>query len=248
MDHTYRPIMSFVASARFLIGAVADQLLPHQCLLCGKFCVDRGVCAACWAGAVPISAPLCHRCGRPLPHALPDQLCGQCWRTPPPLAAIRAGFTYNDFSRALILRFKHADGLYLTPVLGRFLARHYAALRQPGNLVIPIPLHRHRYLARRYNQSAELARWLAPADDFAPDILLRRHHNKSQAGLNRAQRQKNVAGIFSVAPESRANLSGRPVMLIDDVMATGATLNAATTCLLAAGSGPVHGLVLARVL
>ena len=64
--------MSFVASARFLIGAVADQLLPHQCLLCGKFCVDRGVCAACWAGAVPISAPLCHRCGRPLPHALPD--------------------------------------------------------------------------------------------------------------------------------------------------------------------------------
>ena len=129
--------MSFLASPRFLIGLAADQLLPHQCLLCGKFCVDRGVCAACWAGARPISAPLCDRCGRPLPHALPDQLCGQCWRTPPPLAAIRAGFVYNAFSRALILRFKHADGLYLAPILGQFLARHFAALHQPGNLVVP---------------------------------------------------------------------------------------------------------------
>ena len=176
--------MSFLASPRFLIGLAADQLLPHQCLLCGKFCVDRGVCAACWAGARPISAPLCDRCGRPLPHALPDQLCGQCWRTPPPLAAIRAGFVYNAFSRALILRFKHADGLYLTPVLGQFLARHSATLHKPGNLVVPIPLHRHHYLARRYNQSAKLVRWLPPADEFAPAVLFRQHHNKSQAGLN----------------------------------------------------------------
>ena len=89
---------------------------------------------------------------------------------------------------------------------------------------------------------------MVPADDFAPDILLRRHQNKSQAGLSRIQRQKNVAGVFSVTPKSRAKLAGRPVMLIDDVIATGATLNAATACLLATGSGPVHGLVLARVL
>ena len=139
--------MSFLASPRFLIGLAADKLLPHQCLLCGKFYVDRGVCAACWAGARQISAPLCDRCSRPLPHALPDQLCGQCWRTPPPFAAIRAGFVYNVFSRALILRFRHADGLYLTPVLGQFLTRHFNALHQPGNLVVPIPLHRHHYLA-----------------------------------------------------------------------------------------------------
>ncbi len=82
-----------------------------------------------------------------VPHALPDQLCGQCWRTSPPLATIRAGFVYNAFSRALILRFKHADGVYLTPVLGQFLTRHFTALHQPGNLVVPIPLHRHHYLA-----------------------------------------------------------------------------------------------------
>ena len=240
--------MSFLASHRFLIGLAADQLLPHQCLLCGKFCIDRGVCAACWAGDCPMSAPLCDRCGRPLPHAVPDQLCRQCWRTPPPLAAIRAGFVYNAFSRALILRFKHADGQYLTLILGQFLTRHFAALYQPGNLVVPIPLHRHRYLARRCNQSAKLARWLAPVDEFASTILLRQYHNKNQAGLNRIQRQKNVAGVFTVEPKSRPTLSGRPVILIDDVMTTGAKLTAATNCLLAAGSGPVDGLVLARVL
>ena len=240
--------MPFLASPRFLIGLAADQLLPHQCPLCGTFCVDRGVCAACRAGARPISAPLCDRCGRPAPHALPDQLCGQCWRTPPPLAAIRAGFVYKTFSRGLILRFKHAHGLYLTPVLEQFLARHFAALHQPGNLVVPTPLHRHRYLAPRYDQSAELARWLAPADEFAPAILFRQHHNKSQAGLNRAQWQKNVAGVFTMAPKSRPTLSGRLVILIGDVITTGATLTAATNCLLAARSGPVYGLVLARVL
>ena len=130
----------------------------------------------------------------------------------------------------------------------QFLAHHFAAFHQPGNLVVPIPLHRHRYLARRHNQSAELARWLAPADEFAPAILFRQHHNKSQAGLNQAQRQKNVAGAFTMAPKSPPTLSGRLVILIGDVITTGATLTAATNCLLAARSGPVYGLVLARVL
>ena len=117
--------------------------------------------------------------------------------------------------------------MYLTLVLERFLARHYAALRQPSNLVIPIPWHRHRYLAGLYNQSAKLARWLALADDFTSDILLCRHYNNSQTRLSRIQRQKNVADVFSVAPESRVKLSGRPVMLIDGVMATWAALNPA---------------------
>ena len=126
----------------------------------------------------------------------------------------------------------------------QFLARHFAALHQPGNLVVPIPLHRHRYLAQRYNQSAELA----PADESASAILSRQYHNKSQAGLNQAERQKNVAGVFTMAPKSRPTLSGRPVILIGDVITTGATLTAAANCLLAARSGPVYGLVLARVL
>ena len=93
-----------------------------------------------------------------------------------------------------------------------------------------------------------LALWLAPPETFAPNILQRRHHNKSQAGLNRAQRKKNVAGMFSVPQKYRNTLSSEPVILVDDVMVSGATLSAAARCLVAAGSGPVKGLVLARVL
>ena len=91
-------------------------------------------------------------------------------------------------------------------------------------------------------------RWLAPVNTFAPNMLQRRHHYKSQARLSRAQRKKNVAGIFSVPHKYRDILSGRPVILVDDVMASGATLAAAARCLLAAGSGPVKGVVVARVL
>ena len=128
------------------------------------------------------------------------------------------------------------------------MPHYYAALRQPGNLVIPNLLHRHRYLAGRCKKSAKLVRWLALADDFAPNILLHLHYDKSQTGFSRIQRQKDLVDVFSVAPESQAKLSGRPVMLIDDVMATGAALNSVTAFLLAAGSGPVYGLVLVRVL
>ena len=181
-------------------------------------------------------------------HALPDHLCGQRWLAPSPLAAIRAGFVYNDFSRALILPFKHGDALRLTPILGRFVTHHFNAMNDPGSLVNPIPLHRRRYLLHRYDQSAELARWLAPVNTFAPNMLQRRHHNKSQARLSRAQRKKNVAGIFSVPHKYRDILSGRMVILVDNVMASGATLAAAARYLLAAGSGPVKGVVAARVL
>jgi ComF family protein len=160
----------------------------------------------------------------------------------------RAGFVYNDFSRALILPFKYGDALHLTPVSGRFVTRHFNAMNDPGSLVNPMPLHRRRYLPRRYNQSAELARWLALADTFAPNMLQRRHHNKNQVELSRAQRKKNVAGIFSVPHKYRDMLSGRPVILVDDVMASGATLAAAARCLLAAGNGPVKGLAVARIL
>jgi len=121
-------------------------------------------------------------------------------------------------------------------------------MNDPGSLVIPIHLHRRRYLLRRYNQSAELARWLAAPDAFPTNMLQHRHHNKSQAGLGRLQRKKIVASIFSEPHKYRDTLSGRPVILIDDVNASGATLSAATRCLLAAGSGSVKGLVVARVL
>ena len=247
----------------------AGLILPHQCVLCRCFAESTGLCASCWGGLVPIGAPVCQQCGLPLGHTLAEPVCAACWQAPPPLAMIRAALHYNDNSRQLILRFKHGDGLQLTPFLAAMVGRDFgmmakamantiadAAKNHTGMtdtgipLVVPVPLHRQRYFLRRYNQSAELARHLCHTTGtgrFTPGILIRHRPTASQGGLSRRQRHRNLAGAFAVDGRMRAHLEGRPVILIDDVMTTGATLFAAAKCLTAAGSGPVSALVLARV-
>ena len=232
-----------------------NHLLPQRCPLCRQFCLETGLCAECWKGLVFISSPACNCCGRPLPHATPDNLCGACLETPPPVAKIRACFVYNDVSRQLILNFKHGDGLHLTPLLARVLATDFRQILGPDHLVIPAPLHPRRYLKRRYNQSAELARALctkvqkaAGHKIFAAEVLTRQKPSPSQARLSKSMRRLNVAGAFHVPLDQRDRLRNRPILLIDDVMTTGATLYEASRTLIKAGSGPTSCLVVARVL
>jgi ComF family protein len=245
-----------VRSLGWVARAGLDNLLPPRCPSCRRYSLDTGLCAACWRGLVLINDPMCHRCGRPLAYAGPSDLCAVCLTTPPPLALIRALSVYNDISQQLILQFKHGDVLHITPLLVRLMAPMLAGLASRDTLVVPIPLHRARYLKRRYNQAGELARALiraraVSADDgpiFAPNIITRPRPGRSQASLSRQQRIRNLAGAFHVPPVERARLAGRPVLLIDDVMTTGATLYAAARCLGRAGSGPVRALVVARVM
>jgi ComF family protein len=246
MDRTRIMSAALSAAARHL----ATLLLPHQCVLCRQFADTTGLCATCWDGLTPIAAPLCARCGLPLGHTLADPLCASCWTNPPPLIAIRACFHYADSARELILHYKHGDGLQLSPLLARLGARLFVELGSEGALVIPVPLHRRRYFRRRYNQAAEWARYLCHHTGqgvFVPEMLARRRPTRSQGGLSRHQRQRNIAGAFTVPPAALARLKDRPVLLIDDVLTTGATLHEAARRLTQAGSGPVSALVLARV-
>jgi len=135
-------------------------LLPHRCANCHCFSDSRGLCADCWSGLKPISAPFCQRCGLALGHTLADPICANCWMNPPPVAAIRAALAYDDASRGLILKLKHADGLQLVPMLAQVMEVRFREMAADNPLVIPIPLHPWRYFRRRYNQSAELARYL----------------------------------------------------------------------------------------
>ena len=169
---------------------------------------------------------------------------------PPPLAQMRAALAYDDASRGLILKLKHGDGLQLVPLLAQIMSAQFHAMTCDEPLVIPIPLHRWRYLKRRYNQSAELPRYLCQRTErgeFDPWLLIRQRPTRSQGGLSRRQRKHNVAGAFRVAEQSHARLLGRPILLLDDVMTTGATLFVAADVLQRAGSGPVSSLVIARV-
>lgn len=169
---------------------------------------------------------------------------------PPPVAAIRAALAYDDASRGLILKLKHADGLQLVPMLAQVMEVRFREMAADNPLVTPIPLHPWRYFRRRYNQSAELARYLchhSGCGTFAPDLLGRHRQTRSQGGLSRQQRRRNVAGAFQLSPSLTASIADRPILLLDDVMTTGATLFEAATVLQGAGSGPVSALVLARV-
>ncbi|MDC6457711.1 double zinc ribbon domain-containing protein [Alphaproteobacteria bacterium] len=176
-------------------NALLDLLLHQQCTLCRRFCFDHGLCADCWQGLVFITSPFCQRCGRPLSYANGDHLCGDCFAEAPPLGEIRSCFLYNDQSRQLILKFKHGDALHLTPLFARFLQAPFTALAEPDHLIVSIPLHAKRYLHRRFNQSAELARLLCQQNAtgiFTPKALAQPKFGPTQAGLSRSQRQRNL--------------------------------------------------------
>lgn len=237
-----------------ILGAVLDLLLPHQCLKCGAVTGGAGaLCTRCWAGISFIAPPVCGRCGYPFElgdaSGGADGVCGACLRDPPPWERARAVFRYDAASRPLILGFKHGDRTQGAPAFGAWLARAAGPLAEEADLVVPVPLHRRRLFRRRYNQAALLAAALARGKgiDCIPDLLVRTRATPSQGRLSRAGRRRNVRGAFAVAPRHRERIGARRVLLVDDVMTTGATLEAAARCLLRAGAGAVDAAVLARV-
>ncbi|MFQ5623957.1 MAG: ComF family protein, partial [Paracoccaceae bacterium] len=176
-------------------------------------------------------------------------LCDACTRLPQAWDRGRAVFRYEGTGRRIVLALKHADRLDMIPPLAEWLKRSAADLLADADLIAPVPLHRLRLLRRRYNQSAELARGLArltPAD-AAVDLLVRRRGLRSQHGLDRETRHENVMGAFSLHRRWRENLRGRHVLLVDDVMTTGATLSACAEVCRGAGASKVDVCVLARV-
>lgn len=235
-----------------------DALLPPQCLACGELVGEPGaLCGPCWGGLNFIAAPLCKSCGRPFEldpsanaSASDETLCGACIARPPVFAAARAALAYDDASRRLILGFKRADRTHAAPAFARWMARAGAPLLAEADIIAPVPLHWSRLLARRYNQSALLANALArqTGKRALPDLLRRRRRTPSQGGLGRLARFRNVAGAFSVAPRHRQAVVERKVLLIDDVLTTGATVEACAKALLRAGAARVSVLTLARVM
>jgi len=236
---------------RRLARAALDALLPPLCLSC-QVIVDQpgAVCPACWAKLSFLGAPLCRRCGLPFPHDIGAEAeCAACIADPPPWRRARAVLAYDESSRGLILGFKHADRLHGAPAFGRWLARAGADLVAEADLIVPVPLHWLRLALRRYNQAALLAAALGrvAGRPHIPDLLKRVKRTPSQGRLGRAERQKNVAGAFRVRPRHLARLAGAHVLLVDDVLTTGATARAAAKALLAAGAASVDVVALARV-
>jgi ComF family protein len=240
-----------VASA---VRGMVNAVLPPQCLACDALVATPGsLCAECWTDAKFITAPQCSICGTPYsfdPGA--DLVCGACSRARPLYDRARSVLRYDDLGRRLVVGFKHGDRTHGAPTFGRWLSRAGSELIADADLVTPVPLHRLRLIRRRFNQSAMLAQAIcrSPAGhalQFAPDLLLRRRHTPSQAGLNAVQRRQNVRNAFSVNPRRIAQLDGKRVLLVDDVLTTGATVSECARILSRAGAARVDVLTLARV-
>ena len=235
------------------VRVVLDLLLPPQCALCETAVEHPGqLCAACFARTGFISEPCCVRCGVPFAVAGQGgalQLCPACRDTPPLYAEARAALRYDRQARQLILPFKHADRIELARVLAPHMARAGAALLRRAELLVPVPLHRGRLFHRRYNQAALLAQALSRISGRSAvvDALVRVRPTVPLGDFSPGERAATVAGAFAVRPRRAVGLAGKRVLLIDDVMTSGATANACAAVLLAAGVAAVDVLVAARV-
>lgn len=231
-----------------LFEALAEALYPPLCIACrAEVMTPHGLCPDCRTETHFITSPLCTRCGAPLHGAVDAPICDHCLHAELAFDAARAALTYGGAARRMVLRLKHADRLDLARPLGAWMAVAGAPLLAGADWVAPVPLHPRRLLARRANQAAELARRIAAASGapFAPGLLRRVRATDPQKDRGREARAANLAGAFAVAP--RAEVAGRRVVLVDDVMASGATLSACAGVLKAAGAAWVGVLVAARV-
>jgi ComF family protein len=231
-------------------SALLDLVFPPLCVACHAPVGGNGFCAACWSRITFLDGPACACCGIPFPVDLgmADSLCAACHARRPSFDTARAILAYDEHSRGAVLALKHADRLDLVPGFARWLARVGRPALAGSDLIVPVPLHPWRLWARRYNQAAELARrlgrdWNLPADPLA---LARRRATRSQGEMPSAKaRRRNVLSAFKVPDSSRVR--GRSILLVDDVLTTGATAESCARALKRAGAAKVHVLALARV-
>lgn len=232
-----------------MLFSLADLLLPPVCISCRRRVEGHGLlCGDCWGEIDFIAPPYCARLGVPLPYETSEPcLSAAAIANPPLYGRARAVARYASTMRDLIQSFKYRDRHEGLPLFGRWLASAGAELLADADLIVPVPLYRGRLWSRRFNQSAMLAHEVGklagvPVDCF---LLARVKRTEAQVGLTAAQRRKNVAGAFRVRRD-RAKLRGKRILLIDDVITTGATAEACARTLQRAGAASVDVLALAR--
>ncbi|MHB8530186.1 MAG: phosphoribosyltransferase family protein [Caulobacteraceae bacterium] len=240
--------------ARRAASGALDLVLPPRALDespgLARPVMGAGVSGEAWRRIAFIDAPFCDGCGAPFEYAPGEAvLCPACMARRPAFDRARAACLYDEYSRDLILQLKHADRTDLCGLFAHWLSRAAADVLADCQGVLPVPLHRRRLFARRYNQAAEIARPLArlAGRPYLADALVRSRPTPSQGGRSGSGRRRNVAGAFAVPPRARRRIEGARVVLIDDVLTTGATAEACARALKSAGAAHVAVAVIARV-
>jgi ComF family protein len=233
------------------VAPLIDLIYPPRCPLCGEgLAAQGGLCSACWQDLAIPGEPACASCQRPFGEGVPEgTICAPCLAQPPRHDGIAAGTLYNDASRKLVLAFKHGRRIALAPLLARLVAARLPQLEGEW-IAVPVPLHRLRLWRRGFNQSALLAREIARLSgaEVVVDALVRRKATPVLGGLGRKARARALAGAIAANPRRAERLKSAQVLLVDDVMTSGATSDACVGALKRAGAARVVVTCFARVL
>jgi len=227
-----------------------DIALPTLCVACREPVDGEGVCAQCWSKLSFIARPFCPKLGIPFVYDPgPELLSMEAIANPPAYARARAAVRYDDVAKTLVHALKYQDRTDLAPAMGRWMARAGQELLAEADWLIPVPLHWRRAWHRRYNQSGALARAIERQSGVKVrgELLGRVRATEQQVGLSRPQRASNVQGAFKVSADRQSEVQGRRVVVIDDVLTSGATVDACARALLRAKAAQVDVLVFARV-
>ena len=240
-----------LAPAKAIVARLVDMVLPPRCLTCAAPAASpHALCPSCWAGLPLIERPFCERLGIPFTYDHgAGVLSAEAIADPPAFGKARAAVRYEGAAIELVHRLKYADRVENAALMGTLMTQAGRDLLEGADFLVPVPLHRLRLWRRRFNQSALLAREIARRSDvpYDPFLLLRKRRTPRQVGLSRNERARNVQGAFEVPQARRPDLEGKRIVLVDDVLTSGATAEACARALLRAGAGNVDVLTFARV-
>lgn len=244
-------LSQIMSALRLPLRLALDVALPPLCPSCRDPVGDGGgLCASCWSKLSPIERPFCEKLGIPFAYDPgPGIYSMQAIADPPAYARARAAVRYDDVARTIVHALKYGDRLDLAPVVARWMGRAGTELLSDADVILPVPLHWRRMWARRFNQSATLSKLLSDSSGVPASFtaLRRVKATPQQVGLSKSERATNVQGAFRVDPVGKAEIARRHVLLIDDVLTSGATVDACARALLRAGARQVDVLVFARV-
>src|SRR3984885_15875981 len=239
-----------VAAAHGMLRGALDLALPPLCAVCREPVGGKGLCPACWSKLSFITRPYCERLGISFFYDPgPGILSMEAIADPPAYNRARAAVRFDEISRALVHALKYGDRLDLAPMMGRWISNAGRELLAETDALVPVPLHWRRLWARRFNQSAMLAAAISKESGvpIATGVLKRVKATAQQVGLTRTERASNVQGAFKVPEESKAAVSNRRFVLVDDVLTSGATVDGCARALLRPGAAKFDVLIFARV-
>ena len=239
-------------TAAVALAASARLLFPPVCAGCGCHVAEPGsVCGVCWPKLRFLDQPWCPIMGTPFAADMGEGfLSAEAIANPPTFDRARAAVAYSGVARQMVQRLKYNDRTDLAPWMARWMVRAGFELFADADLIVPVPLHPRRFFQRRFNQAAELARFVARSVKipFDPSAIRRVKLTRQQVGLGQREREENVRAAFAVEKKHVAKLRGKRILVIDDVYTTGATVSAVARSLKKNGASAVDVLTFARVL